>query len=188
MSPTAPLRVAREASISGRPSPPSSSSASPPPERPPAKPRGHKDGGGGVPRFLVDLISSGRPGEQPRAVATVTARSAPPRPDLVGWRLAAGMETAAGRNCGDGVGRDAAGSTAAGMATAVEALDPATLKADLATRRPDRASSWRGRRSSRQRGGGSRASLWQGHPSRRQRRRHPSAGASGGGAADGGGC
>nr|BAD25691.1 hypothetical protein [Oryza sativa Japonica Group]BAD25762.1 hypothetical protein [Oryza sativa Japonica Group] len=110
-SPVPSAEVAREASISGRPSPPSSSSASPPPERPPAKPRGRKDGGGGAPHFLVNLISSGRPGEQPRAVATVTARSAPPRPDLAGWRLAAGMETAAGRNCGAPVAAAAAATS-----------------------------------------------------------------------------
>uniref|UniRef100_A0A0E0PYY1 Uncharacterized protein n=1 Tax=Oryza rufipogon TaxID=4529 RepID=A0A0E0PYY1_ORYRU len=173
-----PPRAAREASISGRPLPPSSSSASPPPKRSPAKPRGRKDGGGGAPRFLVDLVSSGRPGEQPRAVATVTARSAPPWADLAGWRLAAEMDTRCGwvDGGGDGKGWDDGGGDGdggdggrgAGSGRAEGGSSPPT--ADLATRQPDRASSWRGQRSSRRRGGNSRASSWKGRPSRRRQR------------------
>lgn len=82
-----PLGAAREASNPGRPLPPSSSSASPPPERPQ---RWRRRGSS----LLADLVSFGWLGEQPRIVATVTARSAPPQPDLAGWRLAVGMATA----------------------------------------------------------------------------------------------
>uniref|UniRef100_A0A0D3F6B5 Uncharacterized protein n=1 Tax=Oryza barthii TaxID=65489 RepID=A0A0D3F6B5_9ORYZ len=69
---------------------------------------------------VAGLLALGRPGEPPRAVVAVTARSAPQWPDLMGWQLAAGTATMAGMAKATG-GASCAGQqwlTAAGMAMA----------------------------------------------------------------------
>nr|BAD22177.1 hypothetical protein [Oryza sativa Japonica Group] len=81
-------------------------------------------------------------GEPPRAAAAVTTRSLPLRLDLVGWRLAAGMETAM-------VGASCAARRGWRRRARFDAPE-----ADLATLRPDRVGRARGR-SARHGGNGS---------------------------------